>query len=85
MVMITSKPLEPVVYTIPEVAAILKCHRNTVERLIRGKQLPAIRLGSKYRVRAEALEAFLRDQEGRHVVTTVLSRNARRSLAEASA
>jgi excisionase family DNA binding protein len=78
--MITNEQPEIVVYTIPEVAAILKVHRNTVERLIRGKRLPAMRIGSKYRVRQEALDAFLREAEGQHIQTTQLSRSARRDL-----
>jgi len=48
------------VYTISEVAKILKIHRTYVARLIRGGKLPAIKIGKFYRVREEDLEKFLR-------------------------
>jgi excisionase family DNA binding protein len=47
------------VYTISEVAQILKIHRTYVARLIRHRKLPAIKIGKFYRVREEDLEQFL--------------------------
>jgi len=47
------------VYTISEVAQILKIHRTYVARLIRSGRLPAIKIGKFYRIRERDLEDFL--------------------------
>jgi excisionase family DNA binding protein len=53
-------PEGPVVYTMNEVAALLKVHRNTVENWVRSGRLPVQRLGHRtVRIRREDLEAFL--------------------------
>lgn len=51
------------IYTVREVAEILKVNRNYVYKLIDMKILPAIKLGS-WKVRKEALDKFLESYEG---------------------
>lgn len=46
-------------YTVPEVAAALHVHRNTVDRQIRRKLLRVVRIGRSVRVRESELHAFL--------------------------
>ncbi|MCC6421694.1 MAG: helix-turn-helix domain-containing protein [Gemmataceae bacterium] len=45
--------------TIPEVAAALQCHRDTVRDLIRRKKLKARKIGRLTRIRETDLEAYL--------------------------
>lgn len=50
----------PKVYTIPEVAKILKSKESTVKNLIhRSKELPACTIGRELRIREEDLKKFL--------------------------
>lgn len=49
-------------YTANEVAERLRVSTMTVYRLIRGGDLPAVRVGRNYRVRAGDLDAFLTGQ-----------------------
>ena len=42
-----------------DVAALFKCNRATVERLIRANRLPAVRVGSRWRIRYEDAVRFL--------------------------
>lgn len=46
--------------TVSEVAGDLRVSNMTVYRLIRGGQLPALRVGRNYRIRRADLEAYLR-------------------------
>jgi excisionase family DNA binding protein len=48
--------------TAGEVAAQLRVSTMTVYRLIRRGELPAVRVGRNYRVRAEELERYLSEQ-----------------------
>ncbi|WP_458397448.1 helix-turn-helix domain-containing protein [Anaerotignum sp.] len=50
-------------YTVPEVAKILKCNQTKVNNLRKAGLLPMLKLG-QYKVRREALEEFLRKAEG---------------------
>lgn len=50
-------------YTMKEVSAILKTNVTYVHRLRKAGLLPCIKLGA-YKVRKEALEAFLEKYEG---------------------
>ncbi|MFC4244358.1 helix-turn-helix domain-containing protein [Gryllotalpicola reticulitermitis] len=45
--------------TIPEAASELRIHRNTVYELITQQRLPAVRLGSRMRIRRSDLENFV--------------------------
>jgi len=45
--------------TVSEVAALLRVSNMTVYRLIRSGELPALRVGKSYRIRAADLEAYL--------------------------
>jgi excisionase family DNA binding protein len=49
----------PELLTADEVAAILRTHPDCVYRLIRAKQLPAVRLGRAVRVFREALDRWI--------------------------
>lgn len=46
-------------YTVNEVADVMRVSRMTVYRLIRGNRLKAVRVGRNYRVREEDLQAYL--------------------------
>ena len=50
-------------YTVKEVASILKTNVNFVYELIRRGLLPAMKLGS-YKIRKDALDRFLEKYEG---------------------
>ena len=47
-------------YTPSELAAILKVGRRTIYSWIRDKKLLAVRVGSRVRIREQAIEEFLR-------------------------
>lgn len=48
-----------VLLTTGEVAAVLRCHLQTVTELCARGSLTAIRIGKRYRVRVQDLRAFL--------------------------
>lgn len=52
-----------ILYTVSEVAKLLHTNKSYVYELINANKLPALKLGRK-KVRAEALEAFLKEYEG---------------------
>lgn len=53
-------------FTVKEVAGIIKTNPSYVYKLINCGKLPAIKLGA-YKVRQEALEEFLKTYEGMDV------------------
>jgi excisionase family DNA binding protein len=55
---------ESEVMTFRDVTRYLKCHRNTVYRLVRQGELPAFRVGSDWRFRRVDLKKRI---EGQHV------------------
>ena len=48
--------------TVAEVAARLRVSNMTVYRLVQSGQLPAIRVGRSYRIRAEDVDRYLANQ-----------------------
>ena len=48
--------------TVSEVAAAMRVSNMTVYRLIKGGELPAVRVGKNYRIREDDLERFLRER-----------------------
>lgn len=55
--------MEPILYTVPEVAKLLKTNADYVHKLRKSGLLPFLKLGC-YKCRKEALEKFLADHEG---------------------
>ncbi len=53
-------------YTVPEVAKILKCNVNYVHKLRKAGVLPFLKLG-QYKCRRTSLEKFLETYEGKDV------------------
>ncbi|MHB8220668.1 MAG: helix-turn-helix domain-containing protein [Acidimicrobiales bacterium] len=51
--------------TAGEVAAVLRVSSMTVYRLINADQLPAVRIGKSFRVRAEDLDRYLEERHTR--------------------
>lgn len=51
--------MEPTVYTLDEVAEILKVSRSTVRNLIRRGELRPVKIGNSVRVTAEELHRIL--------------------------
>jgi excisionase family DNA binding protein len=45
--------------TVAEVADVLRVSNMTVYRLIKGGEIPALRVGKNYRIRQDDLEAYL--------------------------
>jgi excisionase family DNA binding protein len=45
--------------TVSEVAAVMRVSNMTVYRLIKGAELPAIRVGKNYRVRESDVDRYL--------------------------
>lgn len=58
--------MEDMVYTVAEVAEILKCNVNYVHKLRKAGVLPFLKLG-QYKCRKVALEKFLAAYEGKDV------------------
>ena len=58
--------MEDMLYTVSEVAKILKCNVNYVHKLRREGILPFLKLG-QYKCRKVALEKFLAAYEGKDV------------------
>lgn len=56
--------MENVLYTIPEVAELLKTNENYVYKLIKAGLLPCLKLG-RFKVRKEAILNFLELNEGK--------------------
>ena len=56
--------MSAILYTVKEVSALIHTNPSYVYELIRRGFLPAMKLGS-YKVRAESLEKFLADSEGK--------------------
>lgn len=54
--------MSPSLLTAAEVADQLRVSTMTIYRLIRRGELPAVRVGRNYRVRAEDIEAYLSGQ-----------------------
>ena len=55
--------MEQILYTVPEVAKLLKTNSDYVHKLRKSGLLPFIKLG-QYKCRREALHKFLADREG---------------------
>ncbi len=51
--------------TVSEVAAAMRVSNMTVYRLIKGGELPAVRVGKNYRLRETDLERFLEERSVR--------------------
>ena len=51
--------------TVSEVAATMRVSNMTVYRLIKGGELPAVRVGKNYRIREADVERFLDDRSVR--------------------
>ena len=49
------------VYSVKEVAAILKTSRQQVRKMIQAEELPAVKVGREWRISAEALQDFMTD------------------------
>jgi excisionase family DNA binding protein len=51
--------------TVSEVAATMRVSNMTVYRLIKGGELPAVRVGKNYRIRESDVERFLEERSVR--------------------
>lgn len=49
------------VYSVKEVAIILKTTRQQVRKMIQNEELPAIRVGKEWRISFDALQDFITD------------------------
>jgi excisionase family DNA binding protein len=47
------------VLTVPEFARAVRIHEETVRRMIRRGEIPAVRIGRTVRIRADVLESYL--------------------------
>ncbi|MDY5129400.1 helix-turn-helix domain-containing protein [Actinotignum urinale] len=54
-----SLPSQPQFYTVAEVAQIARVSKMTVYRMVHAGDLPAVRVGSSYRVPAPAVQELL--------------------------
>jgi excisionase family DNA binding protein len=57
--------VEGTLLTVAEVAAIMRVSNMTVYRLIRGGDLPAIRVGRNYRIREAEAQRYLTERSVR--------------------
>ena len=58
--------MESVLYSVPEVAELLKTNENYVYKLIKTGLLPCLKLG-RYKVRKQSIDRFLEEYEGKDV------------------
>ena len=49
------------VYSVKEVAAILKTSRQQIRKMILAEELPAIKVGREWRISSEVLQYFIAD------------------------
>lgn len=49
------------VYSVKEVAIIIKTTRQQVRKMIQNEELPAIRVGKEWRISFDALQDFITD------------------------
>jgi excisionase family DNA binding protein len=49
------------VYSVKEVAAILKTSRQQVRKMIQNEELPAVKVGREWRITGEAIETLVND------------------------
>lgn len=49
------------VYSVKEVASILKTSCQQVRKMIQNEELPAVKVGREWRVAEETLQAFIND------------------------
>lgn len=61
-------------FTIKQVAFILKVHQLTVRRYIREKKLPAIKISGLVRIKEEDLQKFQKEYSARRKLTQSLSK-----------
>jgi excisionase family DNA binding protein len=54
--------MTPVFYTLNEISAILRVHRNTVEIMIKSRRLTATKVGGVWRISQIALDSYLDKQ-----------------------
>jgi putative molybdopterin biosynthesis protein len=55
--------MEPVMYSLQEVASLLRVHPSTVYRLIAKGKLPAFKIGRDFRFNRETIERWRFEQE----------------------
>jgi excisionase family DNA binding protein len=51
------------ILTLGELAEFLKAHPTTIYRLLRGKRIPAFRVGSEWRFHQDSVEQWMKEQE----------------------
>ncbi len=59
--------------TTEQVADLLQLSSKTVTEMMRNGELPAMRVGGVWRVRAEALESWMKNQETAHPMKSTRS------------
>ncbi len=58
-----SEAIAPKVYTVKELAELLKVEDQIVRRMIKGEQISAFKVGSQYRVTEEALKKYINENK----------------------
>jgi len=48
------------ILTVPMLARYLRCHPSTIYRLLKGKEIPAFKIGSDWRFQKSVIENWLR-------------------------
>ena len=48
------------IMTVPMLAQYLRCHPSTIYRLLKGKEIPAFKIGSDWRFQKAVIENWLR-------------------------
>jgi excisionase family DNA binding protein len=59
----TSRQAGDRLLTVAEVASIMRVSNMTVYRLIKGSELPALRVGKNYRIRESEVDRYLLDRQ----------------------
>jgi excisionase family DNA binding protein len=66
---------EQLVYTIGQAAEVLQCSQRHLQRLIKARRIPFVRLGARVLIPAERLRQFLNEQS--EAVSSASAENGR--------
>lgn len=55
------------IYTTKEMMKILKFGKTKMNELLRSDEFPAVKIGGQYRITQEALEQWMKDNEGKEI------------------
>ena len=61
----TERPIDPIGYTLEEIAEALRIHPETARKLLNSGELPGRKIGREWRISPQAVEAWLASGHGK--------------------